>query len=140
MSKGNTYGIGRMRRVFWSREYLLFLLVGGINTLDTSLFASCLSLLSVDVNLAFNLSYLTSNILAYLLNCFLIFHARPVFHGYFRFMMSYIPNFLLENGIVVITYNMLACAPLISFLVAAFLSMPITFLLVRFWAFHQRSK
>ena len=126
--------------MFWSREYLLFLLVGGINTLDTSLFASGLSLLSVDVNLAFNLSYLASNILAYLLNCFLIFHAQPVFHGYFRFMMSYLPNFLLEYGIVVITYNMLAYAPLISFLTAAFLSMPITFLLVRFWAFHQRSK
>ena len=85
MSKGNTYGIGRMRRVFWSREYLLFLLVGGINTLDTSLFASCLSLLSVDVNLAFNLSYLTSNILAYLLNCFLIFHQLSFCYHFYLF-------------------------------------------------------
>lgn len=49
-------------QMFASREYILFLLVGGINTLDCSVFAQFITMADVDVNVAFNIGYLLSNI------------------------------------------------------------------------------
>ena len=123
-------------QMFASREYILFLLVGGINTLDCSVFAQFITMADIDVNVAFNIGYLLSNMLAYLLNCYLIFSAKPHFQAYLRFAISYIPNFLIENVMVWLAYNVLGHAPLVSFLAAAFLAMPITFLLVKLYAFR----
>lgn len=130
-------GIKKWRRVFISREYGLFLLVGGINTFDCSVFAQIITLAGANVNVAFNIGYLLSNVLAYLLNCYFIFSAKPDFHAYLRFAVSYIPNFLIENIMVWLIYNILGHAPLVSFLAAALLAMPITFLLVKLYAFRK---
>jgi putative flippase GtrA len=55
-------------------------------------------------------------------------------------MISYIPNALIENVIVVVFFNWLGAPPLVSFLLAAILGMPVTYLLVKWFAFDRRQK
>ena len=115
-------------------------MIGGINTLDCSFFAEIIRILGVDVNLAFNIGYFLSNVLAYVLNCYFVFPSKLQLGQYLRFAVSYIPNFVIENLVVLISYNYYALPPLVSFLVAAFVAMPITFLLVKLFAFGRNIK
>lgn len=130
---------GRLRKQFWTKEFFLFVVVGVVNTLDCSLFAAGLMAGGIsDANIAFNIGYLISNILAYLLNCWLIFSTRPQFGQYLRFAISYAGNMAIENAAVLIFYNWLGFPPVISFVVAALVSVPVTFLLVKMYAFRQK--
>ena len=125
---------------FFTIAFLKFLIVGGINTFDCSLFAMLLMMLHIDGNIAFNLGYLLSNMLAYFLNSWWIFPEPLSWQRYVNFMISYIPNALIENVIVVVFFNWLGAPPLVSFLLAAILGMPVTYLLVKWFAFDRRQK
>ena len=125
---------------FFTIAFLKFLIVGGINTFDCSLFAMLLMMLHIDGNIAFNLGYLLSNMLAYFLNSWWIFPESLSWQRYVKFMISYIPNALIENVIVVVFFNWLGAPPLVSFLLAAILGMPVTYLLVKWFAFDRRQK
>lgn len=130
---------GRLRRQFWTKEFFLFTAVGVINTLDCSLFAVVLMECGLpDANLAFNIGYVISNILAYLLNCRLIFSACPQFAQYLRFAVSYAGNMAIENAAVLVLYNWLGFPPAASFVAAAVVSVPVTFLLVKMYAFRKK--
>ena len=126
-----------LKKQFASREFLLFLIVGAINTGDCSLFATILMKIGIrDGNVAFNIGYLISNLLAYYLNCRFIFYSKIMVLQYLRFAISYIPNAMIENIVVIIFFNLGQLPPLVSFLLAAVLGMPITFLLVKLFAFR----
>lgn len=130
---------GRLRRQFWTKEFFLFTAVGVVNTLDCSLFAAVLMECGIpDANLAFNIGYVLSNILAYLLNCWLVFSARPQFAQYLRFALSYAGNMAIENAAVLVLYNWLGFPPVASFVAAAVVSVPVTFLLVKMYAFRKK--
>lgn len=126
------------KKEFCTKEYLLFLVIGGINTLDCALFAEVIRWLGMDVNLAFNMGYFLSNVVAYVLNCYFVFPSKLSVGQYVRFALSYVPNFVIENLVVLVSYNYYTVPPLASFLLAAFVAMPITFLLVKLYAFGRR--
>ena len=125
---------------FFTVAFLKFLIVGVINTFDCSLFSILLMQLYIDGNLAFNIGYLLSNMLAYALNSWWIFPEPLSWQRYIKFFLSYIPNAVIENVIVVIFYNWLGAPPLVSFLMAAILGMPVTYILVKWFAFERRCK
>ena len=127
-----------MASEFFTVAFFKFLVVRVINTFDCWLFAMLLMMLSIDGNLAFNLGYLLSNMLAYALNSWWIFPEPLSWRRYVKFMISYIPNAVIENVIVVVFYNWLGAPPLVSFLLAAVLGMPVTYILVKWFAFDRR--
>lgn len=129
----------KLRRQFWTKEFFLFVVVGVVNTLDCSLFAAVLMEYGIEnANIAFNIGYVLSNILAYLLNCWLIFPTRPQLMQYLRFAISYVGNALIENAAVIVLYNWLGFPPVVSFVLAAIVSVPVTFLLVKMYAFRKK--
>ena len=130
--------IDRLKRHFFSRAFLIFLLVGCINTLLCSFLAKILEPFVGNANLAFNIGYILSNMNAYVLNSRLVFPTDMTLSRYVKFMLSYVPNYVIQNIIVVIFYNVLALPSLVSFLIAAVLGVPITFLCVKFFAFGRR--
>lgn len=129
----------KLKKEFWTKEFILFVVVGVINTLDCSLFAAVLMQYGIeDANIAFNIGYVMSNILAYLLNCWLIFPTRPQLYQYFKFALSYVGNAIIENVSVLVLYNWLGFAPVVSFVLAALISVPVTFLMVKIYAFSKK--
>lgn len=127
-----------LKRHFLSREFVLFLVVGCINTFLCSFLAEFLTPVLGNANLAFNVGYLLSNINAYLLNGWLVFPTRLTLVRYVKFFLSYVPNYLIQNVIVLVFYNWLGLPSLVSFLIAAVLGVPITFLFVKLFAFGRR--
>ena len=127
-----------LRRHFWSRSFLIFLLIGGINTFDCTILASFLIWTGIDGNLAFNIGYITSNIIAYWLNSIFLFPEPLRLVRYGRFFLSYIPNYLIQNIIVFMVYNLLGLPSVVSFLLAAVIGLPVTFLLVKLFVFQRR--
>ena len=126
-----------VRRHFFTREFLLFLVIGCFNTFTGSLLAKIFELL-VDTNLAFNIGYILANVIAYALNSRLIFHEPMALEKCVKFAISYIPNYLIQNIIVLLFYNRLGFPSLAAFVIAAVLGVPITFLAVKLFAFGRK--
>jgi putative flippase GtrA len=57
---------------------------------------------------------------------------------FIKFFVSYIPNYIIQNIIVIIFYNWLGYPPIVSYLIAAILGIPVTFLLVKIFAFGKK--
>ena len=127
----------KLQQHFFTREFLFFLCIGCINTFNCSLIAAFFTYWLTDANAAFNIGYLLSLTFAYYLNSKIVFKQRLNKAQYLRFCLSYLPNFLVQNFIVVLFYNILAFPPIISYLFAAIIGVPVTFLLVKIFAFRQ---
>lgn len=132
-------GAGGARRVaahFLSVRFLRFLLCGGVNVATGVGFAwgfACF----LQANVAFVAGYALSHALSYLLNAALTFRARPTLTGYGRYVLAYIPNFLIQNVLVAALHNAWGVPPFWAFLASALLAIPITFLALVFYAFAR---
>lgn len=122
---------------FFTRAFLLFLVVGTINTFLCSFLATVIEPLVGNANLAFNIGYLLSNVNAYLLNSVFVFPTRMTLVRYVKFFLSYVPNYIIQNAIVFVAYNLLVLPSIASYLLAAILGVPITFLCVKIFAFGR---
>ena len=126
------------RRHFFTREFLLFLVIGGVNTLNGTVLSWLYGFAVRDANLAFNLGYITANAVAYWLNSTFVFPEPLSLNRLVRFAISYIPNYIIQNIIVIIFYNWLGFPPVVSYLIAAALGVPVTFLCVKLFAFERK--
>ena len=129
--------IKRLKNIFLSKEFFSFLVVGGINTINGILFSYIYSLF-LDVNVSFVLGYITAMTISYLLNSKLVFKEDMEFVKYIKFCISYIPNFIIQNIFVLIFYNILGWNKLIVFALAAIVGVPVTFILMKFFAFNKK--
>lgn len=121
---------------FFKKEFLLFVFVGVVNTGNSIVFAFLLSNILND-NLAFIVGYIASLTVSYLLNSFITFKEKLGFSKFFKFCISYIPNFIIQNVVVIIFLNMLGWYKLIVYMIAAIIGIPVTFLLQRFFTFKK---
>lgn len=126
-----------VRHHFFRKEFILFLLVGTFNTFFCSMMAKLLEPLLGNANIAFNIGYIIANIVAYGLNGRLIFPSPLTVVGYGKFFLSYVPNYVIQNIIVFIVYNMLDFPSLAAYIIAAILGVPITYLFVKIFAFGR---
>ena len=129
----------KIRRLFWNKEFLGFLAIGGINTLGGTLYAYLLSLF-LQENIAFIVGYIISLFIAYLLNIVFVFKEKLSLIKLIKFCISYIPNFILQNLIVLVVYNIMGWHRLLAYAMAAIIGIPITFLFVKFFAFGRNNR
>jgi len=129
----------KFKHTFFSLQFIMFLIIGVINTINGIGFAYLYSLIIKNVNLAFIVGYLTSLTIAYLLNSFLTFKERLNLKKFIKFCISYIPNFLIQNTFVILFYNILNWEKLIVYSLAAIIGIPVTFLLLKLFAFKKSS-
>jgi len=121
--------------LLFDKRFILFLFIGAINTFNGIAFAYLFSLFTY-TNLAFILGYITSLTISYFLNSLITFKSSFSLQKYVKFCISYIPNFLLQNAIVMLFYNVLGWPKLITFALAAIFGVPITFILMKVYAFR----
>jgi HAD superfamily phosphoserine phosphatase-like hydrolase len=130
-------GIKKLKAIFYSRDFLYFLAIGIINTVNGTIFAYLYSLI-FNVNAAFMAGYLTSLTISYFLNSFITFRSSLTPLKYIKFCISYIPNFIIQNLAVILFYNLFGWHKLIAYLLAAIIGIPVTFLLMKFFAFKKK--
>ncbi|MDY6052830.1 MAG: GtrA family protein [Anaerovibrio sp.] len=130
--------LDKLKKHFLTREFFLFLVIGCINTFNGTFIAWLCAFLSPYNNLNFNIGYIIGNIIAYIMNSYIIFHEPLDIVRYVKFFISYIPNYIIQNLIVLIFYNYLGFPPVVSYLLAAILGIPVTFLMVKIFAFGKK--
>lgn len=134
-----TFNFETIKHHFFTRAFLLFLVVGCINTFLCSVLAKIIEpLVAGDANLAFNIGYILANINAYVLNSVFVFPTKMNLVRYIKFFLSYVPNYVIQNIIVFVVYNLMGLPSLASYLIAAILGVPITFLFVKIFAFGRK--
>lgn len=129
--------ISQLKHLLFSKQFLLFVGVGLINTFNGIWLALVYSLY-FSPNAAFIIGYLTSLTISYFLNSWITFKEKLEVKKYIAFCISYIPNFIIQNVIVLLIYNMLGYSKIWAYIVAAIIGVPITFICMKLLAFRER--
>lgn len=123
---------------FFSKRFMIYTLIGTFNTFNCVLFSTLLELAYVQENLAFAIGYIISLTVSYILNSIFNFKRRLTFLRYGKFLLSYIPNFIIQNIVTFIFLNILNVHHVIAYIVASLLGTPVTFLFLKVFAFGEK--
>lgn len=122
---------------FFSLQFLTYAIVGTVNTVNGIILALIYSNF-FDENLSFIFGYITGLLFSYILNSIVTFKQSLSFKKLIKYVISYIPNFLIQNIAVVVFYNILGWYKLIAYSLAAVVAVPITFLLMKYFTFGNK--
>lgn len=129
-------GVKKIRKMLFSIEFLSFMAVGAVNTFNGVLFAYLYSLLPFfNANIAFAAGYVTALTVSYFLNTWITFRQRIRLLKYLKFALSYVPNFIIQNIVVFVMYNMLSLPSLLAYVLAALIGFPLTFIIMKIFVF-----
>lgn len=123
-------------KFFLNREFIIFVLIGAFNTLSGSFLATGYSLV-LNANLAFVCGYFTSLIIAFFLNSKVNFRKKVSLRRFIKFVVSYIPNFIIQNVVIIIFYNSLEWNKITTYFLAAIIGIPVTFVFMKLFAFGK---
>ena len=127
------------RRTFFSVQFLRFCCVGCINGIS-GLVLEALWAIFLQKNLAFILGYLMSLAIGYFLNSRITFQSEMSVIRLVKYYLSYGPNFIIQNLSVILFYNLLRWPHLLAYLMAALVGAPVTFLMLKFFAFRRKHR
>ena len=136
MGKGR---IGKLKATFLTPEFFRFVLCGGGGTLvnfGISLFASR----HMNSTAAYVIGYSVSLFVTYTLNTYLVFKRPFSIVRFLKFAISYIPNFLILFTFVAVLLNLFHLPEVFVYLAAAALGLPITFVIVKLFAFGGKKE
>ncbi|AWK50025.1 polysaccharide biosynthesis protein GtrA [Clostridium beijerinckii] len=135
--KYNPSKLKKIKTILLTKQFIKFLFIGCINTITGILFSSIYSIF-LDVNISFIIGYLSSMLISYILNSSFVFEEQLSFNKFIKFFISYIPNFIIQNIMVFLFYNIFTWNKLIVFALAAVIGVPITFILMKVFTFRKR--
>lgn len=128
--------IKKFKETFFSYNFIIFVVIGIINTFN-GIWISYLFSLAFGANLSYIIGYIISLGIAYILNSKFNFKMKLAFVRFIKFAISYIPNFIIQNIVVVIIYNIFGLHKLIAYALAAIIGIPVTFIILKLFAFKK---
>ncbi len=126
----------KAKETFINKKFLKFCLAGIINTFNAAFFSWLVHFFLQD-NLAAVVGYIISLTINFSLNCKFIFKRKMNLRSYLRFLLSYIPNFMIYFLVTFITINTLELEQFWGTVFAAMAGGPITFIIIKFYAFGK---
>ncbi|MCS6131492.1 GtrA family protein [Clostridium botulinum] len=127
----------KFKDTFLSKQFFIFVTIGIINTFIGVVFSYIFSSF-LNENLAFIVGYICGLLVSYLLNSFFTFRENLDLNKFIKFSISYIPNFIIQNIVVLIVFNVMGLHKLIAYVLAAIIGVPVTFVLMKFFAFKHK--
>jgi len=131
--------VEKIKRTYFTREFILFVFCGGMGTLTNFVFSLIISM-ALNPSVSYVFGYGISLFVTYSLNAKLIFHHKISCVEFIKFVVSYIPNFLILFAFVFIFLNLLGWNKVTVYAMAGLLGLPVTFLLVKAFAFNKKEK
>lgn len=127
----------KLKQIFLSKNFFVFLIIGIINTLSSAVFASIYSKI-FNANLAFIFGYISGITVSYFLNSKFNFKNRLSFKKYAKFFISCIPNFIIQYISVLVIFKIFMFSQYFAYFIAAIIGLPLTFILLKFYAFTKK--
>ena len=128
-----------LKQTFFNKKFIGYCLIGIINTFNTAFF-SWLAHFKVQENIAAYIGYFISLTINYILNSIIVFKNRLNFRRYFRFLLSYVPNFVIYTLVSLLTINVMQINQFWATVLATAAGAPITFVIIKIFAFGSRIK
>lgn len=137
-------------QVFFSVEFVTFIVVGTVNTLSTAVISTALDFITENISalssceiisklrLTFIAGYILSLLISFILNCRFTFCEKPTLSKLIRFPVSYIPNFIIQYVVVWFFTAVIPIHPTIAYLIAAAIGIPVTFITMRLIVFKRK--
>lgn len=129
--------INKIKEVFFSRQFMIFVIIGVINTFNGVIFSYIYSSF-LNENIAFIFGYISGLIISYILNSYVTFKEKLGFNKFIKFSVSYIPNFIIQNIVILIVFNMMGLHKLIAYVLSAIIGVPVTFIFMKIFAFNSK--
>ncbi len=126
--------------VIFSKRFLIYTLIGSFNTFNCVLFSTLLEWAYVQENLAFAIGYILSLTISYIFNSLFNFKRKLTFLRYGKFLLSYVPNFIIQNIVTFICFNIIDMHHVFAYIIAALLGSPITFICLKLFAFGDKKR
>ncbi|MGN0493663.1 MAG: GtrA family protein [Acutalibacteraceae bacterium] len=127
------------KRTFLSKKFIGYCLIGIVNTFNTAFF-SWLAHLKIQENIAAYIGYFVSLTINYILNSIIVFKNRLNLRRYLRFLLSYVPNFVIYTLVSLLTINVMQLNQFWATVLATAAGAPITFVIIKLFAFGNRAK
>jgi putative flippase GtrA len=129
--------ITKIRATYLTKEFILFVFCGGMGTLTNFVFSLLIST-QLNPSVSYICGYGISLFVAYSLNAKLIFRQKLALIAFIKFIVSYIPNFLVLFTFVLIFLNLFGWNKVIVYGLAGLLGLPVTFVLVKVMVFGKK--
>ena len=126
----------RLKAFFLSPMFGRFVAIGFINGFNGIAFSYIFSFV-LPVNISFIIGYLISICISYFLNSYFVFKRKFTVERFLKFCISYIPNFIIQNICVLIMYNWLRWHEIVAFTLAAFIAVPVTYVILTLVTFKN---
>ncbi len=127
----------KFKRTFLSKKFIQFCALGVFNTIVHGILSKIFSLV-LQPNAAFAVGFFCSNVIAFFLSSYIIFNRYPSLHRYIRFLIAYIPHFIIGFLITFITINTLKLPQFTATVLAAMAGGPVTFVIMKVYAFGRK--
>ena len=127
----------RIRDILFTKQFILFIVIGCINTLSSSVFTSIYSLILGKVS-AFIPGYITGILVAYTLNSIFNFKERLEWNKLVKYSITTIPNFMIQLIVVYVGVSVLKINHYLCYGVAAIIGVPVTFILLKVFVFIEK--
>ena len=127
----------KAKKTFLNEYFIKFCILGVFNTVVHGILSKIFSLV-LQPNAAFALGFFGSNVIAFLLNSYVIFNKPASLKRYIRFLIAYIPYFTIGFLVTFITINTLKLPQFTATVLAAVAGGPITFVIMRVYAFGRK--
>ena len=127
----------KFKKNIFNLDFLIFVFCGGIGTLVNFIFSSLIST-KIDPILAYVFGYSISLFASYVLNMLYVFNRRLKVKDFLKFIISYIPNFIILFLFVYIFINKFGINKYLVYLLAAIFGLPITFLILKIRTFKEK--
>jgi putative flippase GtrA len=129
--------ITKFKSTFFTGEFIKFVIIGVINTFNGVIFSYIYSSF-LNENLAFIFGYISGLVISYILNSLITFKEELHINKFIRFAIANVPNFIIQNSVVILIFNILGWYKLIAFGLAAVIGVPVTFILMKIFAFNKK--
>ena len=129
--------IKKVKQLFVNKQFIIFIIIGGINTISSAVFSSFYSMILGDVQ-AFIPGYATGILVSYILNTIFTFKDSFEVKKLIQFAMSTIPNFLIQFIMVYIGVDLLHINNIICYGIAAIIGVPITFAILKLFVYSNK--
>ena len=120
----------------FSIDFLRFVFVGGVGTLVNFIVSVTISN-AIDPVVSYAIAYGISIGVTYALDSKLVFKRKFSVVRFLKFLISYLPNFLILFSFVAIFINLLGVNRILVYGFVSLLGLPITFLIVKLFAFGK---
>ncbi|MBQ2933908.1 MAG: GtrA family protein [Clostridia bacterium] len=127
----------KIKETFVSKRFIMFCLLGVFNTFNHSWLSTVFSYV-MQANLAYAVGNYFSLSIAFFLSSYFVFKRSPSVIRYIRFLMCYIPSFIIGFLMGFITLNILGLHQFWGTALAAITGGPITFVIIKVYTFGRK--